>query len=516
MFAHCEGALWKADDFSRCFQQEFLRTLFPLVACGASLLFLIYQSVRTIWLTRTRGAYAKVQSNGLSHRGQGQECEEEDDEDEDEIEDEFDTRRNEEEVLQMLNSRLDGSKTAVNKPRGEVLIAVVEELAVLANLGIQLALLLRVSPESTPLALGTGVATWAYIAILTSFRLLFSSTSRLSFPKLWYHTAVLYGVQWLLTSLIFRSHIIHPRARFLTELISTNFALSTLLLLISLTSRKGNRAVELHYEGDLEPSREPLASVLSLATFSWVDAIVWRGYKAPFEMPGVWNLMPKDKAAAILADYRQVKKTTILAFHLLKYFQRGFIVQALWAVISGAITFVPTLLLKVILQYVEDPSSTPRNAAWFYVILLFVSGVINALSSGQALWVGRKICIRIRAIIIGEIYAKALRRRAAAGSDKILGQDKKTSKKDDDDSKQSMLNKVLSFGLKKKSASSKSDATDKKEESDDSQVTSGAIINLMAVDSFKVAELTAYFAFLMGRSTNSICACNRAALRVPG
>nr|POE65317.1 atp-dependent bile acid permease [Quercus suber] len=496
MFAHCKGTLWKADDFSRCFQQDFLRTLFPLIACGISLLYLTYQVALTAWWTSRKNGYATVKSsgaNGVTNRSRRRECEDEDDDAE--VEDE--TRCNEDEVLQMINARLEGSTTAINKPRGEVVIAVVEELAVLADLGIQVTLLLHVKSGSGTLAASAGVATWAYIAVLTSLRLVFSSTSKLSFPKLWYHTAFLYGVQWVFTSLIFRSHIVHPRSKSLTALESTHFALSTLLFLISLTSRKGNRAVELYYEGDLEPSREPLASVLSLATFSWVDAIVWRGYKAAYEMPSVWNLMPEDKAAAVIADYRQLKKTTILAFHLMKYFKRGFIIQALWASISGAVTFVPTLLLKVILQYVEDPSSTPRNAAWFYVILLFVAGIVNALSSGQALWIGRRICVRIRAIVIGEIYAKALRRRAGAGSDKILGQDNTALRKDDaHGSQQGVLDKVLSLGRKKKSAKSNPDATDKKEDVDDSQVTSGAIINLMAVDSFKIAELTAYLHFL--------------------
>ena len=89
------------------------------------------------------------------------------------------------------------------------------------------------------------------------------------------------------------------------------------------------------------------------------------------------NLPGQDKAAAILADYRQVKKTSILAFHLLKYFKKGLLIQAAWAAISGLITFVPTLLLKAILEYVENPSSVPRNAAWFYVFLLFVEDLLS-------------------------------------------------------------------------------------------------------------------------------------------
>ncbi|KAK5120008.1 hypothetical protein LTR85_007084 [Meristemomyces frigidus] len=491
MFAHCNGEVWRTDDLSRCFIHDYLQMLFPLIACGISLLYLLYQILRDTGRLRGSHAYSRL----IGHVWSGVQPSQEqaaDGTDED-SEDEFE--RNEELALRASKSRTDISVMTVDSPRGEITISVLEELAVLAELGVQVAaLILHAWGRSGTVAGIASVAVWAYIAVLTSLRLLFSSTSKLSFPKLWYHTAFLYGFQWICTILIFRSQIIHPRSKVTEALTSTHFALTTLLTLIALASRKGNRAVELEYEGDLEPSREPLASVLSLATFSWVDPIVWKGYQKTTEMSDVWNLMPKDKAAVILADYRQLKKTSILAFHLLKYFQRGLLIQASWAIISGLITFVPTLLLKVILQYVEDPASTPRNAAWFYVILLFASGVVNALASGQALWVGRKICIRLRAIIVGEIYAKALRRRAAASSDKVLGQGEK--KKEDDEPKQGLLKKVMSFGRKKKAENAKPNANSQPAPVDDSQVTSGAIINLMAVDSFKVAEISAYLHFL--------------------
>ena len=486
--------IWKGDDFSRAFEQDYLQALLPLLSCGFSLLYLSYQIARTYARSRNVHPYTLLKSHVWDGARQSEEQAEDDDGDSEDIEDEM--QRNQQLALQPTHSRTDKSILEVNKPAGEVAIAVLEEVAVFAEVGIQLAaLILHSWGKKGTVAAAASVAVWVYIAVLTSLRLLFSSTSRWSFPKLWYHTAFLYGFQWLCTILVFRTQIIHPRSRRTEAIASAHFALTTLLTLIALTSRKGNRTVQLEYEGDLEPSREPLASVLSLATFSWVDPIVWKGYQKTTEMSDVWNLMPKDKAAAILADYRQLKKTSILAFHLLRYFRRGLLIQSAWAVISGAVTFVPTLLLKVILQYVEDPASTPRNAAWFYVILLFVSGLVNALASGQALWVGRKICIRLRAIIIGEIYGKALRRRAGASSDKVLGQDKK--KADDSEPKQGLMKKVMSFGRKKKSTdTAKANGTAQTAAVDDSQVTSGAIINLMAVDSFKVAEISAYLHFL--------------------
>src|SRR3978361_1246553 len=99
----------------------------------------------------------------------------------------------------------------------------------------------------------------------------------------------------------------------------------------------------------------------------------------------------------------------------MRYFRSQLVAQCSYAVFSGLFTFAPTLLLKAILEYIEDPDSAPRNVIWLYVILLSFTDVLRSLADGQALWLGRKICIKLRAIIIGEIYAKALRRKAAAG-----------------------------------------------------------------------------------------------------
>ncbi|KAJ4302925.1 Transporter of the ATP-binding cassette (ABC) [Kalmusia sp. IMI 367209] len=489
MFAHCKGPLWGQDDFSSCFEKDYLQTLFPLVICATSLLYLVFQLYQEAASSKYYHAYSQLEDPRQIWSIRSPHY---DGDDTDSSEDELD--RNEQLALYPTVSRQTASTIAVTKPRGEVTVVVLEEFAVLAALGVHVAIFFTDAwgPEGRIAAI-SGIAVWAYIATLASLRLLFSSTSTLSFPRLWYHTAFIYGFQWILTILIFRSAIIHPRSILQQQLTIANFALISVLLIIALSSRKGNKAVELEYEGDIKPSREPIASVFSLATWSWVDPIVWTGYRKTYELSDVWNLAPKDKAAAVISQYRQVKKTSSLAFHLLKHFKRGLLIQAGWAALGGCIAFAPTLLLKAILEYVEAPEFTPKNAAWFYVILLFVSGCLSALADGHALWIGRKICIRLRAIVIGEIYAKALKRRAAAGADKVLGQEKK--KKSESEPEAGRLKRIMTFGRKKK----KTTEVDKKEDDEnqaDSQVTTGAIINLMAVDAFKVSEICAYLHFL--------------------
>lgn len=368
----------------------------------------------------------------------------------------------------------------------------------LVVIGVNLAVLLSNAwGHKGVVAAIAGLVAWGYIFVLVSIRLLAIRTRLSRLPNLWYHTAFLYGVQWILVALLFRSAIIHPRSHLAQNLMIADFSLTTTLALIAITSRKGNKIVMLDYEDNLEPSHEPLANLFSIATFGWVDAIVWQGYRKTFELSDVWNLATRDKAAAVLADFRQLKKTSKLAWHLLKYFKRDLLIQAAWAMVSGLFTFAPTLLLKAFLEYVENPQDKPVNAAWFYMILLAASSCIKAITDGQALWKGRRICIRLRAVIVGEIYAKALRRKAAAGTDTILGEERKKA-----DSKE-----ALAGDRKKGEAQNTKQAENEIKDSTDSQVNVGTIINLMAVDSFKVSEVSAYLHFLWGSTPVQLVLC---------
>ncbi|PSS10701.1 hypothetical protein M430DRAFT_145791 [Amorphotheca resinae ATCC 22711] len=517
MLGRCPGPIWQVDDITNCVQRDFLKVLFPLIVVGFSLSTLLLQAIRRNVKLKRSSKYQPLASgpdfNGLPgpHGGAGEIPGHSDAvaDEREEVEDEG---------LSMNGGRLAlaktttaGSLAAIDSPRGQNTMVVIELLAITAVVAINVAALVlhAYGPKGT-LAAATGVVTWTYILILAVCRLSLSHT-RWRIPRLWNHTASLYTLIWIFSLVIFRSAIIHPRSKVAQVLLITEFGLTSLLFGIAITTRKGNKAVVLEWEGDIEPSREPLASLFSIATFSWVDAIVWQGYRKTFELPDVWNLVPKDKAAAVLSDYRQLKKTTALAWHLMRYFRSNLIIQCLYAVFSGLFTFAPTLLLKSILEYIEDPETAPRNVIWLYVILLAFTDILRSLADQQALWIGRKICIRLRAIIIGEIYAKALRRKAAAAGDTVLG-DKKDKKDKDAAAKPSKLKGLLGFGGKAKGKAKKAtsntttaaDAADPTEKGTDEQANVGTIINLMSVDSFKVSEITAYLHFLFAAAPTQL------------
>ncbi|CAI4214795.1 unnamed protein product [Parascedosporium putredinis] len=413
-FAQCDWPIWRVDDLTPCFKSHYLRILLPVIVVGLSVLQIVSYNVRRAVKARRNSAYHRIPDShpntAEAHTGIPPD-EEVGDEDEDDDLLEINGGR-----LALVKTNTRGSVVQADNPPAERIFVVVELFAIAGLVAIN--------------------------AISWSMELVVVAVA---------HASVL--------SLV---------------LSFTEFGLASILFFMAINTRKGNKTVLLEWENGIEPSREPLASLFSLATFTWVDPIIWNGFKNTTEMSMVWNLLPKDKAASVLADYRTMKRTTSLAVHLLKYFKGPLVYQSLMAAVSGALTFAPTLLLKAILEYVERPEAAPMNVLWLYIILLPL----------------------------------ALRRKAATTKDTVLGEEKK-SKPDEPVAQENegVISKAKrALGLKKKknnnsngddSATTSDNGDDKKEEPvNDEQANLGTIINLMSVDSFKIADITAYLHFL--------------------
>ncbi|KAK2768103.1 hypothetical protein FQN53_006314 [Emmonsiellopsis sp. PD_33] len=468
MIPNCEGPAWVVDDLTLCFQQRYLKLIIPLAACGLSLVFLIFHLLRHTTRVPWHHAYKPIPAAAVQYRDNPTA----DDEDE-----ENDL------MLHKALSRTHDAAIEENRPRGEKTLLLLEIAALVGELTVSITSL------STPPGIRHQTApaiarllSWTYLLLLVIARYLVSKSDRHSLPKLWNHTALLYAVQWLSTIMVFRSVLIHSPGNRLRTYTIVEFALSSFLLFLTLTTRKGNKVILVQHEDGLIPPKEQFASLLSLASFAWLDPLVWQGYRKSLNMPDVWNLTPSYQAAAVLSDFRQFRKTSALAWQLLRYFDRTLLFQASWTVFSAFFAFLPTWLLKLILEYVQDPDATPRNAAWLYVILLFCCGTTQGIADGQALWIGRKLSVKLRAIIIGELYAKALRRKAGASASPKKAE--KPKKK-----------KLLSFS-RNKQTDAEAEAAKLKAEEPDTQANIGKIINLMAIDSFKVSEVCAYLHYL--------------------
>ncbi|KAI5791332.1 P-loop containing nucleoside triphosphate hydrolase protein [Pyronema domesticum] len=451
-FAQCRPPYWRTDDFTKCVTNDILQILSPVIIAGLSATILLSIGVSRAISSRRQDGYEQLPTHATADTAE--------DDDSDDFAEHLSLRRTITRDTADMIIKLD-------KPPAEKFAVIVEILCLLGLIGAYLAeFILSGTTNWLPLV---PLATWLYTLGLVVIRLSHSGQQD-TFGHLWDHTALIYLFNFICLAVPFRSVLIHPETQLQEILMCSKFALVGLLCIITVSVRKGNSVVVQEVQGDLEPSREPVASLFSLASFSWVDGIVWQGYWTPLKLEDVWALRNDDVAMAVLSNFRQTKKTASLAWTLVKHFKRDLIIQALWAAFASLFIFAPTLLLRVILEYIDHPEDTPANVPWLFVTMLLITASIVAVGNGQALYIGRRICIRLRAVIIGEVYAKALRRKAAAGAEKDLGDPKKDDKKD---------------------------ADGKDDEKDEGQANAGAIINLMAVDSFKVSEVCAYLHFLV-------------------
>lgn len=322
-----------------------------------------------------------------------------------------------------------------------------------------------------------GVVQWALLFFVVSIRLLNINQSIKWINKypgnIWSISFVSYMFLFLSNLLPYRSIFIgHIKKNVIKNYYLSQTYIDLVLFLLLFLSPQGNKnSVIYTTDSTITPSPEPVSSIASFISWSWINKFVWTAHKSTIEFKDVWGLSLEDYSIFVVKKFRRYtgrfSKNRGFTVNLLSFFSKYLALQGFWAFIESIISFIPTLLLKRILEYVEDRDSAPANLAWFYVFGMFLCRILVAVCQGQALFFGRRVCIRMKAIIISEIYTKALKRKISANS----------AKQSSDEVDPQKLNEQEQINGDEESTTS---------------ANLGAIINLMAVDAFKVSEICAY------------------------
>lgn len=302
---------------------------------------------------------------------------------------------------------------------------------------------------------------------------------------------------------------------------------------------RGNRspAQSIHEsEADASSSEKPRAnliaypenraSIWSRALFGFVTPLLFKHYWTQFTLDAVPDLPPGNHAASVVAAFRsssgnladqngwtedgdeddeedgeedpngaapserqpmleQVKQERLtpsarpLSIRIFLHFLPLLGYQAFWAFLQAVSTLTPAIFLRLILSYIAERSkgkhSTPLHMAITYAVGLALGQMIASISSSQALYTGRTICIRLRAILLFEIVNKALRRRDTGGA-----------------------------GEEKEQAESSKESSG---EPDNKRTSDGELNNLVAIDVFRVSEIGAYLHFLFPDAPTEIALC---------
>ncbi|MCO5584886.1 hypothetical protein L7F22_038818 [Adiantum nelumboides] len=292
----------------------------------------------------------------------------------------------------------------------------------------------------------------------------------------------------------------------------------------ALEQANADQAKEIH---SLLPAPESRASLLSKAFFEFVTPAILKHYKVQFTLDAVPDVPSGSHAASVVAAYRSENDTKAfkldqsagqheasddgleedtplllseddrqaglphstrsLTIKLVRHFAPLVAAQMAWATIQGFASMTAPLAIKLILSYIAERShgkhSTPLHMAVLYAVFLLIGGFIDTVSASQGLYIGRRLCIRARAILIFEIVNKSLRRRDTGGAAK----EEKDGKEDN--------------------TKAKDDNTKDEDGEENKRTSDGEVTNLVAVDVFRVSEIGAYMHFIFPLSPIQIVLC---------
>ncbi|KAM0753978.1 hypothetical protein T439DRAFT_342117 [Meredithblackwellia eburnea MCA 4105] len=365
------------------------------------------------------------------------------------------------------------------------------------------------------------ITAWAWTLFLTLAKLAVSFKTRLRRLRVphsvhhissWYTLLEIHFIPWLFvyTSVTFfdvRSalidHFTRPNVKVDFGIEIAIFSVTFALLIVELFAPRPSRFASRARRGtesptaagpqvEPAPSPELNACLFSIATFSFVDSFMFRhafptSTTPPLNIDAVPDLRPDDRTARVLLGFRRdgallnarTGSTWGLTARLVWYFRYQLAEQQLWSLIRVATVVLPPMFLKGILSYLKrrnEGIETPFHVALLFAFALFFFQIIAALSGSLSLYIGRRICIRLRSIIVGEVFTKTLRRKDMAGSS----------------AKEEKPNTDAPADTPAKPEKGAED----EEEEEGGRASTGKILQLISVDTFRLSEICAYLHFV--------------------
>lgn len=161
--------------------------------------------------------------------------------------------------------------------------------------------------------------------------------------------------------------------------------------------------------------RDETASLLSRWSFSWMDSLLWKAFRAGSLEESALYALNRNLASSIVTQKFRIRttSTTSLLRRMFSYLKVDILRQGAWAAVNSVFVFVPAMLIKLILEYLESPKRDTSQTAWLYVFGLLGASILAGASACQCGWAGKKIGSKVRAILLDQIYVKVLRRRLA-------------------------------------------------------------------------------------------------------
>ncbi|KAF9169455.1 hypothetical protein BGX20_010302 [Mortierella sp. AD010] len=398
-------APWIDNDFTPCFHESVLDAGIPLLFAAVSFLAIIGTAI----YKHVRKNHSGDQSGYLPIPAQ-----------EDSIAG-LDTDMDDQEDLDQDNT-LSNSATHLGQVSSGRRISIrdaIKTLGTFVSLAISIVWMVQRSNEekSSYLYIAPLVSTcvWAYISILTVFHLLRPLNPLISLTP---HFSTFFIVNVPIALFRLRTQVIHRTSHLEFILASIYFADAIILAVLALTSTKSTRAL-VAKPGQRVPCPETYSSISALALFSWADPLISLGFRRAMNKDDIWDFRLSDYSSAVIHHFRQsilaTRKNYPFIVRLVINFKRRITIQVFWAVCWGFLTFVGPFTLERVLHFISNKDTISAEWGYIYVFGMFFGMLCATIAQSQMLWHGRRISMQLRSIVVGEVYAKALRRKDRAG-----------------------------------------------------------------------------------------------------
>ncbi|KAJ3234744.1 hypothetical protein HDU78_005679 [Chytriomyces hyalinus] len=235
--------------------------------------------------------------------------------------------------------------------------------------------------------------------------------------------SVLSGFQFLSTSHDISD--IFVQIQFISKLALVAIVLSLAGLSIYQTSCLEDESIHcadetLKESGTILVSPEPQTlnnnNYFSFLYFTWMNPLMRLGSKRPIKMADLPHLSETEKAHVAVENYKFYKeKYSTLFWSIFASESRSFGLQFIFSVCSTSLGLSGPYFLYRITGEIQSPSASPAKA-FVFATCFGLSSIGRAMFNNHAWHLGRKSSMRIKAVLVNEIYSKSLRRIPAVGA----------------------------------------------------------------------------------------------------
>ncbi|PPR92267.1 hypothetical protein GOBAR_AA28400 [Gossypium barbadense] len=226
--------------------------------------------------------------------------------------------------------------------------------------------------------------------------------------------------------------------------VAANFAVTPALAFLCFVAIRGVTGIQVCRNSDLQ---EPLlleeeeagclkvtpysdAGLFSLATLSWLNALLSLGAKRPLELKDIPLLAPKDRAKSnykvLNSNWEKLKaenqsKQPSLAWAILKSFWKEAACNAVFALLNTLVSYVGPYMITYFVDYLGGRESFPHEG---YVLagIFFVSKLVETLTTRQW-YLGVDILgMHVRSALTAMVYRKGLKLSSLAKQSHTSGE----------------------------------------------------------------------------------------------